>query len=101
MCNKCQNLHKELFDNHHLFNLDKNVDENEVKSDYPVILIEPVTLGGKIKAAVHRNIKIYSNNFENGSAYPIRAEGVENIGIYSNIFEGKSKIKIKIKNDKK
>ena len=27
MCNKCQNLHKELFDNHHLFNLDKNVDE--------------------------------------------------------------------------
>ena len=27
MCNKCQNFHSELFDNHHLFNLDKNINE--------------------------------------------------------------------------
>ena len=73
----------------------KDVDEKYAKSECPVILIEPITLGGKIKAAVHRNIKIFSNLFENGSAYPIRAEGVENIGIYSNVFKGKSKIKLK------
>ena len=73
----------------------KNNDEKLVKSDSPVILIEPVTLGGKIKAAVHRNIRIFSNNFENGSVYPIRAEGVENIGIFANVFDGKAKIKLK------
>ena len=76
-------------------NFYKNTDDKLVKSDCPVILIEPVTLGGKIKAAVHRNIKIFSNNFENGKAYPIRAEGVENIGIYANVFKGKGKIKLK------
>ena len=25
LCNKCQNLYSELFENHHLFNLDKNL----------------------------------------------------------------------------
>ena len=73
----------------------KDFDESYEKSESPIILIEPITLGGKIKAAVHRNIKIFSNNFENGKAYPIRAEGVENIGIYSNVFKGKSKVKLK------
>ncbi len=73
----------------------KDFDESYEKSDYPIIHIEPITLGGKIKAAVHRNIKIFSNNFENGSVYPIKAEGVENIGIYSNVFKGKSKVKLK------
>jgi len=72
-----------------------DMDEELIKPEEPIILIEPVTLGGKIKAAVHRNIKIYSNNFDNGKLYPIRAEGVENIGIYSNVFSGKSKIKLK------
>ena len=72
-----------------------NNDESYVKSEYPIILIEPVTLGGKIKAAVHRNIKIFSNDFDNGSVYPIRAEGVENIGIFANVFKGKGKIKLK------
>ncbi len=76
-------------------NFYKNNDEKLAKSDCPVILIEPVTLGGKIKAAVHRNIKIFSNNFENGKVYPIRAEGVENIGIFANVFKGKNKIKLK------
>ena len=73
----------------------KNFDDKYSKSESPIILIEPITLGGKIKAAVHRNIKIFSNNFENKKAYPIVAEGVENIGIYSNVFKGKSKIKLK------
>ncbi|MBQ9530925.1 MAG: hypothetical protein IJR70_02520 [Eubacterium sp.] len=73
----------------------KDFDDSLKKSESPVILIEPITLGGKIKAAVHRNIKIFSNNFENKKVYPIIAEGVENIGIYSNVFKGKSKIKLK------
>ena len=73
----------------------KDFDEKYEKSECPVILIQPITLGGKIKAAVHRNIKIFSNNFENGKAYPVVAEGVENIGIYSNVFKGKAKIKLK------
>ena len=73
----------------------KNFDEQYAKSEAPIIHIEPITLGGKIKAAVHRNIKIFSNNFENGKVYPIIAEGVENIGIFSNVFKGKSKIKLK------
>ena len=72
-----------------------NNDEKLAKSESPVILIEPVTLGGKIKAAVHRNIKIFSNNFENGKAYPVRAEGVENIGVFANVFNGKGKVKMK------
>ena len=72
-----------------------DIDEECFKPEEPIILIEPITLGGKIKAAVHRNIKIYSNNFENGKLYPVRAEGVENIAIYSNVFKGKSKIKLK------
>ncbi|MBE6741345.1 MAG: hypothetical protein E7570_03490 [Ruminococcaceae bacterium] len=73
----------------------KDFDESYEDSDSPVILIEPITLGGKIKAAVHRNIKIFSNNFETGKAYPVKAEGVENIGIFSNVFKGKAKIKLK------
>ena len=27
LCNKCQNLHSELFENHHSFNIDKNINE--------------------------------------------------------------------------
>ena len=73
----------------------KDFDEKYGKSDCPVILIQPITLGGKIKAAVHRNIKIFSNTFENGKAYPVVAEGVENIGVFSNVFKGKTKIKLK------
>ncbi len=76
-------------------NFFKDFDEEYAKSEAPVILIEPITLGGKIKAAVHRNIKIFSNNFENKKSYPVVAEGVENIGIYSNVFKGKAKIKFK------
>ncbi|MBR4242259.1 MAG: hypothetical protein IKR97_08565 [Eubacterium sp.] len=73
----------------------KDFDEKYEKSESPVIRIKPITLGGKIKAAVHRNIKIFSNNFENKKAYPITAEGVENIGIYSNVYKGKAKTKLK------
>ena len=27
LCNKCQNLHHELFEEHHLYNLDKNLND--------------------------------------------------------------------------
>ena len=27
LCNKCQNLHSELFESHHIFNLDKNIND--------------------------------------------------------------------------
>jgi len=27
LCNKCYNHHKEIFEGHHLYNLDKNIDD--------------------------------------------------------------------------
>lgn len=81
----------EIFSNR----FDKDFDKRYEKSDCAVILIEPVTLGGKIKSAVHKNIKIHSNVFNNGSAYPVKADGVENIGVYSNRVRGNSEIKLK------
>ena len=56
MCNKCENLHSELFQNHHLFKLGK--DNKELFTGYCSIESHVLYL---IKFIIHKKIQKFSN----------------------------------------
>lgn len=78
----------EIYDN--VFNLNKS--DKCRCANSPAVLIEPVTLGGKINKPVHKNISIYNNVINSFVDSPIIANGVKNLIIENNIINGCEKI---------
>lgn len=59
------------------------------------VLILPITLGRRVTAPIHKNIRIHNNHFIVERSYPVKAVGVDNIHVYDNTYDGSSKISFK------
>lgn len=62
--------------------------------DCSAILVDPVTLGGKVTVAIHKNINIHSNYFDVRRDRVVTARGVENLKIGENQYKNISDVKI-------
>ncbi len=80
----------EIYDNNFI------VTPNNLPSciDCSAILVEPITLGGKITTPIHKNISVCSNCFDVTRDRVITAHGVENFNVGENTYKHISEIKI-------